>query len=95
MQVGLLTTYRNRYQSLGATAWLISAILFAFYIITYFTALLDPVAASLGLGGRWTLYGVLYTLSMIVGGIYFLRRHGNSRYHRIRTVSVIFFTSSA
>ena len=28
---------------------------------------------------------------MVVGGAFFLRRHGNSRYQRIRTISVIFF----
>src|SRR5271169_2630568 len=28
---------------------------------------------------KWTLYGFAYTAAMIAGGLYFLRRHGNSR----------------
>jgi hypothetical protein len=38
---------------------------------------------------KWVLYGSAYTLAMIAGGAYFLRRHGNSRYQRIRTITVV------
>ena len=31
----------------------------------------------------------LYTLAMVVGGIFMLKRHGNSRYQRIRTTVVV------
>ena len=34
----------------GATAWMVSALLFAFYIVLYFTEWLTPVAAALHLG---------------------------------------------
>ena len=66
-------------------------LLFAFYIAIYFTEVLTPVAKALQLGSKWNLYGTLYTLAIITGGIFFLRRHGNSRYQLIRTISVIFF----
>jgi polyferredoxin len=91
MQAGLLTTFKNSYQRRGSWAWMLAVILFVFYIILYFTPLLDPVAEQLNLGSKWNIYGSLYTLAIILGGVYFLRRHGNSRYHRIRTLSVIFF----
>ncbi len=93
MQAGLLRSFQNSSQSRGMTAWFISAMLFAFYILMYFTSVFDPLATALGLGSRWNLYGTLYTLAIIVGGIYFLKRHGNSRYHQLRTYSLIFFQS--
>ncbi len=91
MQSGLLKTYRNNFQSRGLWAWIISIILFAFYVLMYFTSVFDPIAAKLGLGSRWTLYGLLYTIAVVVGGIFFLKKHGNSKYQLYRTLSVIFF----
>ena len=38
---------------------------------------------------KWVLYGFCYTLAMVVGGWYMLKRHGNSRYQRIRTTVVV------
>jgi len=89
MQSGLLTTFRNSSQTGGLPAWLVSALLFAFYVVMYFTGYFDPVATALGLGSKWTLYGLTYTLAMWVGGFFFLRKHGNSPYQMIRTWSVI------
>src|SRR5262249_11584275 len=50
----------------------------------------ETLARALGLGSKWLLYGILYTLAMVAGGIFFLGRHGNSRYERVRTISVLF-----
>lgn len=58
---------------------------------------LQAAAESLGsalglpkaLQSKWLLYGSLYTLAMIAGGIFFLRRHGSSRYQVVRTTSVV------
>ena len=44
-----------------------------------------PVA----LHSKWILYGTVYTLAMIAGGLFMLRRHGNSRYQRVRTLTVV------
>jgi ferredoxin-type protein NapH len=41
------------------------------------------------LHSKWILYGTVYTLAMILGGAFVLRRHGNSPYQRIRTTSVV------
>jgi polyferredoxin len=53
----------------------------------------EGIGGALGLPralqSKWLLYGAVYTLAMILGGIYFLRRHGNSRYHRVRTLVVV------
>ncbi len=91
MQAGLLTTYRNNLQRRGFLAFVAAAVLFTFYVLIYFTEALTPVAKAIHLGSKWNLYGTLYTLAIVSGAVYFLRRHGNSRYHRIRTLSVVFF----
>ena len=41
------------------------------------------------LRSKWVLYGSVYTFAMVAGGAHFLRRHGNSRYQRVRTVTVV------
>ncbi len=90
MQTGLFSTYKSSVRTRGLWGWVAGGILFAFYILTYFTSVFDPVARTLGLGGKWNLYGILYTLAIVIGGIYFLKVHGNSRYHRLRTISLMF-----
>lgn len=55
--------------------------------------LLDPLA-QLTQGGdssRWFLYGVLYTLAIIVFGVRMLMKYRHNRYHRLRTLSVMVF----
>jgi Pyruvate/2-oxoacid:ferredoxin oxidoreductase delta subunit len=55
--------------------------------------LLDPLA-ELTQGGessRWFLYGVLYTLAIVLFGVRMLMKYRHNRYQRIRTVSVMFF----
>ncbi|MEM9190192.1 MAG: 4Fe-4S binding protein [Myxococcota bacterium] len=39
---------------------------------------------------KWYLYGFLYCIAMVGGGIYYLRRHGNSRYNKFRIAVNIF-----
>jgi polyferredoxin len=41
------------------------------------------------LRSKWVLYGAVYTLAMVAGGLLVLRRHGNSRYQRVRTLTVV------
>jgi ferredoxin-type protein NapH len=91
MQSGLLSTYKHSVKRRGQWGWILALILFAFYVVIYFTELLAPVVNVLMLGSKWTLYGLLYTIAVVSGGIFFLKKHGNSKYHRIRTISVMFF----
>lgn len=92
-QNGLLSTFREGWRARRLSAWLIAIVLTGFYLWLYFedrewfpVALkqMDPFAASLGLENRWYLYGLLYCVAMTGGAVYYLRRHGNSRYNRIR-----------
>lgn len=98
MQAGLLSTYRNPASNRAVMAWVLSALLFVSYLLLYFGPLpalgvrfdaFQRAAEALGLGSKWTLYGLLYTLAMVLGGLFVLRRHGNSPYQRIRTLCVI------
>ena len=89
----LLSTFRQGWRARRASAWLIAALLIGFYLWLYFEdrawfpdgmKLMDPAAQALGLQNRWFLYGFLYCVAMAGGAVYYLRRHGNSRYNRIR-----------
>ena len=52
----------------------------------------EPVALALGVQtSQWFLYGVLYTLSILVFGVRMLMKYRHNRYHQIRTLSVMFF----
>jgi ferredoxin-type protein NapH len=73
----------------GLSAWVLAAALTAFYLVLYFTDWLTPAAAALGLGNKWTLYGLLYTIAIVGGGVFFLRRYGHNRYQVVRTWVVI------
>ena len=74
----------------GVTAWLLSALLFAFYLALYFTEWFSAPAAALGLGNKWTLYGLLYTIAITAGGLYVIRKYRHNRYQIVRTSVVIF-----
>lgn len=97
-QNGLLATFREPWRTRGAVAYAVAAILIGFYTLMYFRdhlgisgGALDPEtwASAVGLRSRWLFYGALYSVAMVGGAIYYLRRHGNSRYNRIRiTVNV-------
>lgn len=98
MQAGLLDTYRRPARTRGPVAWLASAALVTFYLLLYlpgsawtprFPDLVTPVSAALGLPSKWTLYGLLYTTAMAVGAWFMLKKHGNSRYHRLRTLTLL------
>lgn len=73
----------------GWSAWLLTAILAAFYYSLYFTNLFEPVGSAMGLGGKWGFYGALYTSAVIIGGWVFLKKYPRSRYQFARTLSVI------
>ncbi len=83
-QAGLLDTRRRSWQNRGPVAWLASAALIGFYCLLYWTEVFTPVAQAMHLGSKWYLYGLLYCIAMIGGAVWYLGRHGNSRYHQVR-----------
>lgn len=89
MQAGLLDVYQSPTKTRGALAWIISALLIGFYVDLYFFEHLGVVAHALHLPDKWTLYGLLYTVGMLIGGWFMLQKHGNSPYHRWRTITLV------
>lgn len=98
MQAGLLNTYQRSLSTRGVGAVAVAVALTGFYLLLYlpgsyytpnFPDYLSPVAAALHLPSKWFLYGLLYSIGMIIGGWFMLKRHGNSRYHRIRTLTLV------
>lgn len=73
----------------GVTAWMLSGLLTAFYLVLYFTEWLTAVAQAAGLGSKWTLYGLLYTIAVTLGGIHVIRKYRHNRYQVVRTLVVI------
>jgi ferredoxin-type protein NapH len=69
----------------GISAWLLSILLFAFYIILFYTEWFTPVARVVGLGSKWTLYGLLYSIAIVAGGRYVIRKYRHNRYQIVRT----------
>ena len=98
MQAGLLNTYQRSISTRGVTAVVVSVLLTVFYLLLYlpgsfytpnFPDWLSPISDALHLPSKWYLYGLLYSIGMVVGGYFMLKKHGNSRYHKLRTVTLI------
>lgn len=89
-QKGTLGWLKHDITHRGVTAWALSAALFAFYVVLYWTDWLDPVAQKLHLGSKWTLYGLLYTIAITAGGIYVIKKYRRNMYQIVRTSVVIF-----
>src|SRR5688572_28532530 len=79
-----MSTYREPWRNRGVAAWALSLGLIIFYCVLYWTEWLEPVADALHLRNKWFLYGALYSVAMIGGAIYYLSRHGNALYNRVR-----------
>ena len=77
----------------GISAWILAALLTGFYLALYFTEWLTPIAKSIGLDGKWTLYGLIYTIAIVTGGLFVIRRYKHNRYQVIRTCVVMFVQS--
>lgn len=85
----------------GWIGYAIGFMLIAFYILLYWfpeymtswMIIADPVSMFISgyPASQWFFYGLLYTLAIIVMGIRMLIKYRHSRYHKIRTASVMFF----
>ena len=92
---------RSSISNKGTVAWGIAILMTGFYILLYWfpyyleglIRMMDPL--SFILRGRaadqWFLYGAFYTLAVLIMGIRFIGKYKFSRYHILRTLSVMFF----
>ncbi len=85
----------------GTIAWILAILLTGFYIIIYWfpwmfeglIRIFDPLSKLLTNqpANQWFMYGAFYTLAVLTMGIRFIGKNRHSRYHVIRTFSVMFF----
>ncbi len=89
------------------TAWLgvlTGVYLIGFYILLYWApqhitgwiTITDPLSRSLSgnPASQWFLYGLLYTLIVVVMGIRMIAKYRHNRYQMVRTGSVMFFQTA-
>jgi Pyruvate/2-oxoacid:ferredoxin oxidoreductase delta subunit len=89
---------------LKARGWLgiaLGAFLILFYILLYFypehmvswIIMVDPISQFLngGFAGQFFLYGLLYTIAVLVMGVRMMVHYRHSPYQILRTCSVMFF----
>ncbi len=97
----------NRSASPNITGWLgmITGIyLIGFYILLYWKPeyitswilISDPISENLSgnPASRWFLYGMLYTIIVIVMGVRMIAKYRHNRYQIVRTCSVMFFQTA-
>ena len=98
--IGLTLFYLVLYFNDEIAGWLVSLGLLAkpaegasVQLLEPFYRIVDPVSRALGRGAadRYFLYGSLYTAAVLAFGVRMLYRYRHSRYHLIRTGSVMFF----
>jgi ferredoxin-type protein NapH len=90
----------------GAWAWFLGVLITGFYCVLYWwdegagsfplkggVALLEPLSQALrgGPADKWFLYGLAYSVAVLVMGFRMAMKYRHSRYHLIRTGSVAFF----
>lgn len=85
----------------GAIAWGIAILITGFYIILYWFPFLleglirttDPLSFLLRgkEANQWFMYGLFYTVAILIMGIKFIGKYRHNRYQIIRTLSVMFF----
>ncbi|MEM6327013.1 MAG: 4Fe-4S dicluster domain-containing protein [Bacteroidota bacterium] len=93
-------------QAKGAVGWVVGLVLTGLYVVLYFSPgalaglipLGDPLSrllrdqpATVANGGQWFLYSTFYTIAVVAMGVRALVRYRHSRYHVVRTLSVVFF----
>ncbi len=93
--------YLEKFSNRGWNGIVLGIFLITFYILLYFfpayiaewTFPIDGFSKLLTgePAGRWFLYGFIYTLAILLPGLRFMIKYRHSRYHLIRTTSVIFF----
>ena len=83
---------------------LTGSFLILFYVVLYwFPAYLvnqvwmvEPISRLLsgGSASQWFLYGLIYTLAILVMGVRMFRKYRGNRYQQLRTASVMFFQTA-
>ncbi len=95
------------HSSMKAKGWMgmiTGSFLILFYIVLYWYPayivnlvwMVDPISQMLSgnPASQWFLYGLIYTLAIIVMGIRMFRKYRGNKYQQLRTASVMFFQTA-
>jgi ferredoxin-type protein NapH len=88
-QAGAIGWLRHDITHRGVTAWALTALLFGFYVVLYFTEGFTPIAQAIHLHSKWDLYGLLYTVAILTGGAYMIHKYRHNQYQIVRTAVVM------
>jgi len=101
-RLGLLQAASHSVRNRGLLGWLLCFAILAFYIILYFdqyilsAGTLDAFAVRFFgflpanvTPNKWTLYGFLYSVAILCGGIFVIWKYRHNRYQIVRTSVVI------
>ncbi|RDV14946.1 4Fe-4S binding protein [Pontibacter diazotrophicus] len=93
--------YHSSLKSRGWVGIVVGTYLIAFYVLLYWFAeyitnwvlLADPVSIALSgnQASKWFMYGLIYTLAILVMGVRMFRKYRGNKYQTLRTASVMFF----
>jgi ferredoxin-type protein NapH len=93
--------WQNAATSRGISAWVLGIVITGFYVLLYWfpdslqglISAVEPLSRMLRHkpSDQWFVYGLFYTLAVIVMGVWALLKYRNNPYQLIRTCSVIFF----
>ena len=93
--------YKNPATNRGWIGVLVGTFLIGFYILLYWfpyyittwIVMVEPLKRALsgGEASQWFLYGLMYTLAMLVMGVRMLIKYRHNKYQIFRTISVMFF----
>lgn len=96
--------FHSSMKNRGIVGMLTGSLLIVFYIVLYwFPAYLvnlvwmvNPISdiISGGPASQWFLYGLIYTLAILVMGFRMFRKYRGNRYQQLRTASVMFFQTA-
>ncbi len=96
--------FHSSLKSKGILGMLTGSFLIIFYIVLYWfpaylvnlVAMVSPISELLSgnPASQWFLYGLIYTLAIIVMGIRMFRKYRGNKYQQLRTASVMFFQTA-
>lgn len=93
--------YKNAATNRGWIGVLVGTFLIGFYVLLYWfpyyittwIVMVEPLKKALsgGEASQWFLYGLMYTLAMLVMGVRMIIKYRHNKYQIFRTISVMFF----
>ncbi|MGB1039806.1 MAG: 4Fe-4S binding protein [Flavobacteriales bacterium] len=93
--------YHNPATNRGWIGIIVGTFLIGFYVLLYWfpqyltpwIVMVDPISQKIsgGNASQWFLYGLMYTLAMLVMGVRMIIKYRHNKYQIFRTISVMFF----